>query len=44
VLSHLVAAFGVGRVKEEASAPHARPRYIHLQNLLADIYRPLIAT
>jgi hypothetical protein len=45
VLSHIVAAaFGVGRVKEEASTPHARLGYTHLQNLLADNYRPLIAT
>jgi len=31
-------------VQEEPSTPHARLAYIHLQNLLADPYRPMIAT
>jgi hypothetical protein len=34
----------IGGVKEETSAPHMRLAYIHLQNLLGDTYRPLIAT
>jgi hypothetical protein len=44
VLSSAVVPFSIGRVKEEASTPHARLGYSHLQNLLADDYRLLIAT